>query len=812
MGGELFMNIQRRYRTPLYLSAAMAIAIAHPAIAQDAQSASASQAAGGQAAESQADEAAARSGVGDIIVTARRQSESVQKVPISISAFSSELLEAKNLDDIADVARNVPNVQLDAVSSESGAASTQIAIRGIGQTDYVLTVEPAVGVYLDGVYVGKSLGSLLDTVDVERVEVLRGPQGTLFGKNTLAGAISVITKRPSQDLEYQFEASTGSFRRLDARASISGPISDWLRYRISASYRSANGFLERALLDGRRTGVFQGDINRFNARAKFEADVTPDVLATLTLDSSRIRETSPATFLVRVNERVGFPRLFNLNVPGGACLPTEPTRFGNPYCYNSQYALPIDSRITYGAGGNTSNTDTRGATLTVDWTMGDSALKSITAYRDVKVFVDQDLGGTPYYNSQVGQDITFRQFSQELQFSGKAFSDRLSYVLGGYYSRETGRQLFPVETQFVQFLSGGDVRSRSLAVFGQMTFDITDRLSLTGGYRYTDEQREFNPGLQQVVGYEILSVKPIPGFVNPVVNAFGVPGQALFPAGWYKRKSSSGTPMASLRWEATDDINFYATYSEGFKGGGFSMRFFPPIIPAPGTDPDTIVPYAGPERAKSYEIGMKGQFFDRKLKFNISAFRTNYSDLQVTYNLDPDGPGPIGKIVPTLANAGNARMQGIEIESSAMLADWLSIDGSLGYLEAKYQSFTAQALANFPQALSLVPPNAPKWTYNLGALITPFDNHNGRLSARIDWNYRSGQFKEFANDPALFQPAYGVLNASVSYRSPDKRWEAQIGGTNITNKAYIVSGVASDRAQAVRSRPAEWFLTLKFRN
>ncbi|HEX7780585.1 MAG TPA: TonB-dependent receptor plug domain-containing protein, partial [Vicinamibacterales bacterium] len=257
----------------------MAIAIAHPAIAQDASSASES-----QAAESQADEAAARAGVGDIIVTARRQSESVQKVPISISAFSSELLEAKNLDDIADVARNVPNVQLDAVSSESGAASTQIAIRGIGQTDYVLTVEPAVGVYLDGVYVGKSLGSLLDTVDVERVEVLRGPQGTLFGKNTLAGAISVITKRPSQDLEYQFEASTGSFRRLDARASISGPISDWLRYRVSASYRSANGFLERAMLDGRRTGVFQGDINRFNARAKFEADVTPDVLATLTLD------------------------------------------------------------------------------------------------------------------------------------------------------------------------------------------------------------------------------------------------------------------------------------------------------------------------------------------------------------------------------------------------------------------------------------------------------------------------------------------------------------------------------------------------
>lgn len=765
-----------------------------------------------QGADSKADEAAARAGIAEIVVTARRTSESIQKVPISITAFSSEMLEAKNLDDIADVARNTPNVQLDPVSSESGAASTQIAIRGIGQTDYVLTVEPAVGVYLDGVYVGKSLGSLLDTVDVERVEVLRGPQGTLFGKNTLAGAIQVITKRPSAEPEYQFELGTGSFDRLDARGSISGPISDWLRYRVSANYRSADGFVERALLDGTRTGVFQGDINRFNARAKFEADVMSDLLATLTLDMSKIRETSPATFLVRVNEAGGFGRLYNVNVPGGACLITNPDRFGNPYCYNSQYALPINSRISYGAGGNTSNTDTRGAALTLDWKAGDMGIKSITAYRDVDVYVDQDLGGTPYFNSQVQQDINFHQFSQELQFNGSVLGDRLKYLVGAYYARESGRQIFPVETHFVQWWSGGDVRSRSLAAFGQLTFEITDTLSLTAGYRYTDEKRGFNPELQEIKGYQLLSTIPVPGFVNPVVNAYGLPGQKMFPPGWYYRSVSSGTPMASLRWSPTNDINLYATYSEGFKGGGFSMRFFPPIRPAPGTDPDTIVPYAGPERSKSYEVGLKTQLFDRKLRFNISGFWTDYSDLQVTYNLDPDGPGPIGKFVPTLSNAGDARMRGVEVESSALLSDWLSLDGSLGYLDAEYRSFTASTIANFPAVLNFVPPNAPKWTYNLGALVTPMDNDNGRVSIRADWNHRSAQFKEFANDPALFQKAYGILNASVSYRAPDQRWELQLGGTNITNKAYIVSGVASDRAQAVRSRPAEWYLTLKFRN
>ncbi len=757
------------------------------------------------------DEGARSGGLEDIVVTARRRAESVQTTPLSVSAFDSRSLQDRGLQNIADVSRAVPNVQLDPVANESGVASTQISIRGIGQTDYVLTVEPGVAVYLDGVYVGKSLGSLLDTVDVERVEILRGPQGTLFGKNTIGGAIQVITKRPTADNQAEMELTTGRYDRLDARGAMSGPITDWLRFRLSASYQSRDGFMKRILRSGERTGEVQGDMNRLGGRLVFEADVAPNLLATLAFDGTRIREKSPATYLRRVTEDAGFPRLFNLAVPGGVCAPAAgASRFSNPYCFNDQYSLPTDTRVTYNAGGNTADTDVRGVALTLDWKPGDINVKSITSFRKVDVFVDQNLGGSAYYNSQVGQDIDFKSFSQEYQLSGNLLDKRLSYVLGAYYQREWGRQLFPVQTALAQFLSGGDIKNDSYAAFGQLTYEITSRLSLTGGFRYTYETRRFNPGLQHVVGYDDLSVIKIPGFVNPVANAFGAPGTPLFPAGWYKRNSKAGTPMISLSYKPVDDVMLYATYAKGFKGGGFTMRFFPPVRPAAGVDPDTLIPYAKPEKATSYEAGIKSEWLGGKLRLNVAGFITDYNNIQVTYTIDPDGPGPIGRFLPVLANSGSARIKGIEVEGAAVPTDWLRIDGSLGYIDAKYRKFTAAAIGAYPAALGFDLPNTPKWTYNVGTTVTFFDNESGNVFLRADWGYRSSQFKEFSNNPSLFQKGYGILNAGLTYRSADRNWDVTLGGTNLTDKAYIVSGVASsDRAQAVRSRPREWYLTLR---
>jgi iron complex outermembrane receptor protein len=766
-------------------------------------------------ARAQAQDQASVAVLETITVTARRREENVQSTPVSVSAFSGAALEERNVQTSADITRFTPNVQFDGAASESGGgASSQISIRGIGQTDYVLTVEPAVGVYLDGVYIGKSMGSLLDAVDLERLEVLRGPQGTLFGKNTIGGAIQLISKRPTATLDYYGQVTTGSYDRLDAKAAVSGPLSAAVRVRLSGAYQSRDGFVKRVSPTGVDSGQRQGDMDRLSGRLAIEADLTPDLLATLSLDGTRIREHSPGQILVKADETAAFAGLYNLGVPGGVCLPSAGAgRLSNPLCYNSQWVRPLDSRETTNTGPNVSNTDVFGAGLTLEQKLDGATLKSITAWRKVKVDISQDLTASPYYYNFIGQQIDTKQFSQELQLLGDALDARLHYVLGLYYLHETGQQVFPVELSLVQFLSGGRIRNDSYAAFGQVTYDLTERLSVTAGLRYSDETRRFNPAGQIIQGYASLSPTPVPGRVNVIAGAFGGPGTPLFPAGWYSRGSDALTPMVSANYKFSDAVMAYASFSKGQKGGGFTMRYFPPVVPAAGTDPNDIVSYAGPEKASSYEAGLKSELFDRKLRFNVAAFYTDYKDIQITYNIDPDGAGPIGAFVPVLANAASARIKGVEIESSAALTPWLRLDGSLGYTDAEYRTFSAQARANYPGADGFEIPNTPKWTFNLGGTGTLFDDDKGRAQIRVDYSYRSGQFKEFSNDPTLYQKKVGLLNASLTYRTPDNRIEASVGGTNLTDKTYIVSGVSNGGigyAQAIVSRPREWFVSLKY--
>ena len=752
-------------------------------------------------------------GLEAIVVTARRRTESLQTTPLAVSAFGAEAMEARNIQNSSELTNFVPNVQFDAAASESGGGATsQISIRGIGQTDYVVTVEPGVGVYLDGVYVGKSVGSLLDTVDVERIEVLRGPQGTLFGKNTIGGAIQLFSKRPTDVLEANAEITTGSYSRLDVKGAVSGPISDTVRVRVSGAYQSRDGHVKRLGPDGVPTGERQGNVNRLSGRLVVEADLTDQLMATMAFDGTRIREQTPGSILLRVTEDSGIPGIYNASVPGGVCLPSAgDARFSNPYCYNSQWTTDLDSRRTYASGQNQSDTDVLGASLRLDWDGDAIDLLSITAYRDVKVAIGQDLYSSSYFYGPIGQAIDWWQFSQEFQASGEAMDGRLNFVAGLYYSKEKATQEFPVNLVLVQFLSGGKVNNDSYAAFGQLTYKLTDQLSITAGARYTRDERRFNPGLQKLVGYDYDPEFKVPGLVNPIVDAFGPPGTPLFPAGWYQRNSESLTPMVTASYQATPDVMAYASFSQGFKGGGFTMRYFPPIIPDPGTDPDDIVSYAGPEKATAFEVGVKSELFDRHLRLNFAAFYTDYKDIQVTYVIDPDGPGPIGEFVPVLANAGDAHIKGFEVEATALLADWITLDGSVGYIDAKYANFSADALKNFPDAPGYRLANTPKWTLHLGGTVNFFDNDSGHLFARGDYSYRSSQFKEFSNTPDLFQKGYGILGASLTYVAPSKTWEVAVGGTNLTDEAYIVSGeTSSEYSRAFVSRPREWYGRVKF--
>jgi iron complex outermembrane receptor protein len=440
---------------------------------------------------------AASAGLEEIVVTARRREEALQDTPVAVSAFSGEALEIRGVKNIADVGQLVPNVQFDSVAPEAaGAGASALSIRGIGQSDYVITIEPGVGVYLDGVYISKSFGSLLDTIDVEQIEVLRGPQGTLFGKNTIGGAIVVTSRRPTAEPDFYAEVTTGEFNRFDFKGAVSGPLGDSFRARLSGAVQSTDGYVDRVT-----TGDTQGNIDRQAVRLVTEWDVTDDLLATLAVDGTRIREENAPIVVLTLSETAPFALYHNF-VEYPACNPFIPgndARFNNPDCYNSQYTSSLEDRKNYSNGPNYADSNVYGANLTLDWKADWGGLKSITAFRRVEVQSGQEVDNVPTFDGNIYQDYDTNQWSQEFQLSGKAWSDRLDYVVGAYYLNETGRQKFPIRTDFIEFTTGGEIDNDTFAIFGQASYQLTDALSLTAGVRWSEETKRFLP--QQQIDY-----------------------------------------------------------------------------------------------------------------------------------------------------------------------------------------------------------------------------------------------------------------------------------------------------------------------
>lgn len=752
----------------------------------------------------------------EVIVSARRVEESLQETPVAVSAFDSTAIELRNIQSVSEVTNFVPNVQFDSAASESGGGtSSQISIRGIGQTDYAITVEPGVGLYLDGVYIGKSVGSLMDAVDLAGIEVLRGPQGTLFGKNTIGGAILLTSKKPSDEHEFTIDATVGEFSRRDLKVSGNLPVSDSFRVRGSLASLKRDGHVDRVLTDDE-----QGEKDSLSSRIVADWDISEDLTASFAVDATKTRENSPGQVTVSVDENSFFGSLYNGNAAAfgytgpalgfAACNPSlgDPARLTNPNCSNSQYAADIDDLDSTNTGPNKSESDVWGASLTLDWSLGEYDLKSITAYRRAEVNVAQELVGVPNYMNSIGQDITLKLFSQEFQFSGTAFDDKLSYIAGLYYSTEKGSQVFPVLLKPVQFISGGTIDNESSAIFGQIGYDLTDTITLTLGARFSDEEKSFTPQ-QRIIN--------VPDEYEPFWNYFaGITGNGflvqenltILPEAKVTRSDTDFTPSVTLDYKFSDTSFVYVSYSEGYKGGGFTLRGFPPIIPGVNTtetDPNKLIPGFAPETAEVFEIGMKTEFFDQRIRLNIAAFNTSYNDVQLTANTGPSA------FVPVLINAGDAEMQGLEVEAVILAADWLRLDLGLGYLDSEYDTLSDDAIAA-GTTLSSDLPNAPETTATFGATIDFFNDEKGHLFLRTDVSYKSSQFKTVANDPVLEQGSYTLVNATLTYK-PDDNWQVTLGGTNLTDEIYIVSGVANagiGYAQAVVSRPQEWFLGVKY--
>ena len=753
----------------------------------------------------QDDGAANNAGLEVITVTARKRAESLQSTPVAVSAFTGDELNTRGVTNLRDVANYAPNVELFA-NSVSGSSAGQAYIRGVGQFDYLITTDPGVGVYVDGVYLARSLGNLLDLVDIERVEILRGPQGTLYGKNTIGGAINVISKRPSSEPEGAIDVKVGSYDRVDARLRLSGPIiEDVLAFKLAASTKNADGFGKRPLAGDRA-----GDENSDALQATLEWTAADNIDVTVSADYTRRDEAMSVHHADALNDQAILAGLYNaladpLASLHGLDLPPYDQRWvtADPYKDNS-------------TGLNFSKSEIWGASGVITWDLGAVSLKSISAYRNLKLDFGTDPDGSPAVVIDELDRNRQDQFSQELQLTGQSFNDRFKWVAGGYYLREDAHAEIAVRTfEDIYYAlealpaaiiplapvtcpaplpapcAGGagnpvnlaldvsrfitqDQTTKSASLYGQGSFDLTDRLSASYGIRYTNEKKDF---LYSAAAY--------------------ASGVVLVPPTSRDASWDDISHKIGLDYRFSDTVMTYVSAAKGFKSGGFNGRA---SSSAEITDYD-------PETIWSYEAGLKSELLDRRLRVNAAIFTNSYRDMQFTLvTANPDGSQLV-----TVGNAAKARVRGAELEFTALPVENLTLSGSVGFLDSEYREVDPSAGITTSQKLI----GSPKWSTSAGAEYRVPVNDLFDVALRADYSYRTKVYFDAVNTEAIAQDSYGLLNLRAAIENVDGDWSIAAGVTNATDEAYRIMGVgvldSLGFASGVYGRPREWYVQLAYK-
>jgi len=681
-------------------------------------------------------------GLEEITVTARRREEALQDVPIAVSAFSSEELRLLQAQDLGGLQGSVPNLNL--VQGRGSATSANVYIRGIGQPDALQTFDPAVGIYLDDVFISRIQGALFNLYDIERVEVLRGPQGTLYGKNTIAGAIRLISKKPPDALSGNFELGYGDYDRIDAKAYIGGPVTDSFGASFAGLYSKRDGIVEDPT-----TGREYNDIDTASGRAILSFEPSDKVDVTLALDYTRQRNA--------LNLGRAEAPLIQVNLLGGVKV-LQPAPTGD---------WEFESRTSF-KGDEGQSLDHAGAALTIGWELSDAwNFKSITGYRDLDIDNYVDIDASAYELGDVFVGVDQDQLSQEFQF---LFDDggRLSAVLGLYYLSEgiTSNQ----EAYADDFLTFGalpltflrtiddDLDTESYAAFGQATWRFTDRLATTVGLRYTKEDKDY---------------------FRTTSTFWSLP--ALNGTFEYTDDDSwdAVTPSFSLDYKLADDSLLYASAGRGFKSGGFNGR---------ANTPGETGAY-DPEYVWTYEIGSKNTLADGSLRLNGAVFYSDYTDFQarVSEVVNPDAPIPTFSF-PVL-NAGALDIWGAELELLWVPVDGLTLQAQVGYLDADYKEFTDTISG--PGGVPVErdrsgdePPFAPDWTTRVGASYEFGLDDRGSLTLAADMMYRTKSWLSVDNRDVLTQDAFALMNVLASWQSESKTWRASAGVKNLTDEVY----------------------------
>jgi iron complex outermembrane receptor protein len=705
-------------------------------------------------------------GIGVIVVTAQKRAENVQDVPIAITALGSQFLDTRGIDSIDDLGTIAPNVKFE--RAPASKTISQIAIRGSVTINPAITWEPAVGLYLDGVYIAKAQGSIFDIADLERVEILRGPQGTLYGRNALAGAVNLVTKKPSGEAGGMAEITYGSFNEVRLRGVVDLPQMGAFSAKVSGQYRKRDGLIDLTAPDGRgRNSTDSIDSGSFMVQLR--AEITDAITADYTYDYSKSNQTPPFSQLLRVN-RNGDPRdIFDPGSPsyafGGAFFPLD--TIANPdRITTAAIDAPVYERSrSYG----------HALTLTAD--LGNAELKSITAYRDLAWADGLDLDGSPFPVAFTQRISDYHAFSQELQLTGTAFADRLAYVMGAFYFDEQAETVNP-QTYFgggVDLDSNYGSNTEAWAVYAQLDYNITERLKLTLGGRYTEETKDISRFFR--INFDAAN-----GIFSPLVIADLAYGDIP------DAKFSDFSPAVTLSYAASDAINLYARFAQGFKSGGFngeSNVFAAPAPACPSGALELCQPYL-PEQVDSYEFGIKSRFLDDRLVVNLAAFRNDSKDMQLSVFTATTGAASV------IQNAAAARIQGLEIETVLRPFDSLTINASLALLDPEYNRFIDGGIDVSDNRAF---PHAPETTASIGADWRVAEGDWGKLNLYADLNYSS----EYFTFPYALTARAPSDQVAASTQSPGRT----IVNLRATLAEFPIGGIEADISVFVRNLTKE---------
>ena len=725
----------------------------------------------------------------EIIVTAQRRAESLQDTPISVTAFTSADLQNKGISDISEIADFTPNMMFDTTAIISGSSSAAVIfIRGIGQSNFQVTNDPGVGTYVDGVYVSSAIGGVLDVIDVENIEVLRGPQGTLFGRNTIGGAINITSQKPSAEEGGSLEFTLGNLDKIAVRGTWDQPFSENLLTKWTIGYKRRDGYIKASPPLGSNansTGLFsdsiarnqrdQGDEDEGAARISALYTPTDNLTISVAADISHIREASAASSLagVQMPAEGGIGALTGLYNAFDAPVVDVPG-LGTGILYDERFVPDNPEDESFQTGPNGTNVDVFGLSGIMEWELSDNiTFKSITSYRETEAEFNRDPDGSPLQFTHTYNDFEHEQFSQEVQLYGNFFSEMLDWIAGVYYFTEDATdnlraQLVP---SFGTVNINGSVENESIAVFGQVTWHVTDRLGLTAGVRYTRDDKELLPDFFYEADAGGLFYTGVGG--SPVLGNYGDGIARTVPYELVEDTFTKTTPRFGIDYRLSDDWLTYFSYSEGFKSGGFNART---------TAFREAVLGFGPETLKTYEVGTKWQGFDNRVRVNMAAFYSDYSDVQVTV---------IDDIAPGTQNAGEIEIKGFEIEATALIGDGLQVNFGLGYLDSKYTSLapladTVNPVSQIRKSNSLA--NTPDLSTTL-AVEYAIPLAASELVLRGDWNYTDEVFNDDINSEILRAPSHHMFNASLAYTLGN--YKLVLWGENLSDERFINAGDAN---------------------